>query len=601
VTVRGTRLAALVTVVGVVATGCTNRSEPPPPTVLRVAVTDLPAGVRGDVHVTGEGLDRRVSATTDLRDVAPGEYTLAIEPVRTTDDATAHPVTARIPVRVPEHTTTVATARYGIVVPDTTRVLDAAATGLVADVAGPVLVFDGEAPLVSSFEPGQVLVSGVGPRTPEGLLRKVVEVRRGARGVEVRTEPATLTDAVPVGELTLREHGFGDATLPNLRRAQTGTVQVGFELSQGGAAAGSPCGTALTGDLGLSWGPSIDLDWKWAKVVGVPLRVDRAKFVVDAEHLLSFTWANAVSASCSVEIVKPRIPHVVGVYTLPLGPVPVVVSLTVQAVGKADVSGAVSATRELGVGAKLALGVEYRRGKVKPIVELGKPEANDGVDVTASLDASARVGLRGGLRFYGVTGPYLDLTVGVRAGADSGGTIAGCAGFYGDMGWDMPGVSIEKKDIIALERQVLPHFLDRCPLAEPPPEDRKAVPHRGKPTLDDYRWMIGTWERHTDERDAPGERLREETLVITEDGHVSITYQNNIPLGREEPLRCSGVLAFTTEGILVIDTSDGPPGYLSGCHTSLDDHDITYVPAADGEPEHLDWFSVAEQPLLRVH
>lgn len=598
---RGTRLTAVVTVLGVVAAGCTSRAEPPPPTVLRVTVTDLPPGARGDVRVTGEGLDRRISATTDLRDVAPGEYTLVIEPVRVAD-ATSHPVTARVPVRVPEHATTVADARYGIVVPDTTRVLDAADTGLVSDVAGPVLVFADDAPPASSFEPGQVLVSGVGPRTPEGLLRKVVEVRRGADGLEVLTEPAALTDAVPVGELTLRDHGFGDVTLPNLRRdaAQTGTVQVGFELGQGGGAADSPCGTALTGDLGLSWGPSIDLDWKWAKVVGVPLKVDRARFVVDAEHLLGFTYANAVSASCSVEMVKPRIPHVVGVYTVPLGPVPVVVSLTVQAVGKADLAGEVSATRELGFGAKLELGVEYRRGKVKPIVRLGPPEANAGVGASASVDASARVGLRGALRLYGVTGPYLDLTVGVRAGADTGGTVAACAGFYGDMGWDMPGVSIEKPDIIAIERQVLPHFLDRCPLSEQPAEDRKAVPHRGKPELDDYRWMIGTWERHIDERDAPGERLQEETLVITEDGRVSITYQNNIPLGRTEPIRCSGVLAFTEEGILVIDTSPGPPGYLSGCHTSLDDHDITYTPAVDGEPEHLDWFSPADRPLHRV-
>jgi hypothetical protein len=168
------------------------------------------------------------------------------------------------------------------------------------------------------------------------------------------------------------------------------------------------------------------------------------------------------------------------------------------------------------------------------------------------------------------------------------------------MGWDMPGVSIEKSDIIAIERQVLPHVFDRCPLSEQPAEDRKAVPHRGKPELDDYRWMIGTWERHIDKPDAPGEHLREETLVITEDGHVSISHRNPQPPGRTDVNRCSGVLAFTTEGILVIDTTDGPPGYLSVCHTSFDDHDITYVPAADGEPEHLEWFSPADLPFHRV-
>jgi hypothetical protein len=119
------------------------------------------------------------------------------------------------------------------------------------------------------------------------------------------------------------------------------------------------------------------------------------------------------------------------------------------------------------------------------------------------------------------------------------------------------------------------------------------APHREKPTLDDYRWMIGTWERHIDD-------VQRETLVIAEDGRVSITYRTNLPLGREEPLRCSGVLAFTEEGILVIDTSKGPPGYLYGCHTSLDDHDITYTPEADGEPEHVDWFSPGELPMFRV-
>jgi len=586
-------LVALAAVLGV--TGCTAREAPPKPTVLRVVVADLPAGTRGKVRVTGEGLDRRVSATTNLRDLAPGRYTLEIEPVRVPDGATRHPVTERVAVRVPRGVTTVATARYGILVPDTTKVLDAGNLGLVSDVAGPVLVFAQDAPLASSFEPGQVLVSGVGPATPEGLLRKVVEVRRGAGGVEVRTEPATLPDAVPVGELTLREHGFGDATLPNLRRGASsfGTVEVGFELDHGG-----PCGPDLTGDLGLAWRPSIDLDWNWAKILGVPLKINRARFVVDAAHLLTLDYAKTVSASCSVEMIKPDIPHVVGVYTLPLGPVPVVLSLTVQAIGKAALTGEVSASYALSTGAQLALGVDYRHGKVKPIVRASTPEAD--ADLAASLEASAKIGIRTGLRLYGVTGPYLDLTIGLRAGVDSGGTAAGCLGFYGDIGWELPGLSVEKSDIIAMERQVLPNFFDRCPLGDQPAEERKALPHRKKLTLDDYRWMIGTWERHIDDRYHPGEYLQQETIVITADGHASMTFQNYIELGRLEPIQCAGVLAFTDTGILVIDTSSGPPGYMYACETTFDDHDITYTPAADGEPEHIEWFSPADRPFTRV-
>jgi hypothetical protein len=585
-------LIALATVVGV--TGCTAREAPSKPTVLRVVMTELPAGVRGNVHVTGEGLDRRVSATTDLRDVAPGRYTLEVEPVRVSDDATSHPVTERIAVRVPRNTTTVANARYGIVVPDTTKVLDADNLGLVSDVAGPVLVFAKEAPLVSSFEPGQVLVSGVGPSTPQGLLRKVVAVSRGPSGIEVRTEPATLPDAVPVGELSVDKDDFGDATLPNLRRgtAMTGTINVGFPLDKANVAEGG-CGGPLSGDVGLSWRPRIQLHWNWQKLLGVPLRIKGAKFVVDADHLLTARYAKTVAAACSLEVVKPDLPFVVTTFTVPVGPVPVVVSITLQALLKAELGGEISTDYTLTTGEQALVGLEYRGGRVKPIVRVSKPKQV--ADLTANLDASVKIGLRTTLAIYGVTGPYLDLTAGARARAAAstdGGTV-GCVGLYGDIGWQFgrTGVSVEKSDVVALEAQVYPRLSTGCPLAEEPVDARKVSPHRKKVTIEDYRWMIGTWERDIEDPSGNKDSLLKEVLTVAPDGRVTITRQFYLDIGYQEPIRCEGVLAYSDTGVLVVDTSPGPAEYLDVCHTALDDHEIAYVtPEETGDKERLDWF-----------
>lgn len=172
-------------------------------TSLQVQVTDLPAGLSGDVTVTGpNGYSMRLVSTMTLSGPLPGTYEVTAGMVK---DAAGTTYAATQPT----HTLTVAagaaqttTVDYFDQIPATTKPIDPVTVSAV----GTAIVTLTGAPAVAD---GETIAVGVGPATPNGLLVKVDSVTSGGAGVQdLTTEPGMLTDAITQGDFS------ADAALP---------------------------------------------------------------------------------------------------------------------------------------------------------------------------------------------------------------------------------------------------------------------------------------------------------------------------------------------------------------------------------------------------
>ncbi|MFD1044584.1 hypothetical protein ACFQ1S_02740, partial [Kibdelosporangium lantanae] len=370
----------------------------------------------------------------------------------------------------------------------------------------------------------------------------------------------------------------GDASVHNFHGAQPGKVDASFDVGKG-----ANCANGLSGTLGLTWFPYIHLDMKWKKVLGVPLYPERASFAVGMHREIGGQFTQGTAFSCGFEGAFPPVPYPLGTFTVMVGPVPVVFTVGARFVGSLKLSSEAETTYSFDADEKLEVGASYTGRKAEVHVDLPVPDRVP--ESSGSVQVSAKVGIRLSVDLYGVTGPYVDLTTGFRAGVQP---PVVCSGVYGDLGWEFEhGASFEVPDFVKRERERLPRAADNCPLDTD--KDVKLVQHRKTVTLADYRWMVGTWERRINSPDS-GKLLDKETLVVAPDGRATYTTQSFIEIEYGEPITCSGPLRFNDSGVLVFDTGQGPPGYMDLCRMPA--MPIAYVPAVPGgDRENLDWFS----------
>lgn len=260
-----------------------------------------------------------------------------------------------------------------------------------------------------------MLVAGVGQKTPHGLLRKVTAVRTVDGGVQADTSPATLADAIPAGEISLRQQTFSSATVHNGRgRTGNGDIAATFPFTG--------CDGHLTGGIQLTWTPTVDLDWKWANL---PTHVDKATFTVESTRFLGGTYSANADASCVFEASNP---DAVATTELMLGPVPVVLDMTARLNAHTKLEAKAGAQYSFDNTEKRKLGVEYRNGKLEPS---SKVERQPSAEPT--LDLSTRVGVRFGLRVSTLAGPHLDVRFSLRGR---------CTDFAGDLGWELSALGL---------------------------------------------------------------------------------------------------------------------------------------------------------------
>src|SRR5262245_46778668 len=103
-------------------------------------------------------------------------------------------------------------------VPETTKAVNASAiVGTEGDEAGELDVQVSRAVVTDprGLVAGDILVVGIGPSTPYGLLRKVDEVRDAGDSYVLVTEPAALSDALPQGTIAFSGPSDPGAAAPS--------------------------------------------------------------------------------------------------------------------------------------------------------------------------------------------------------------------------------------------------------------------------------------------------------------------------------------------------------------------------------------------------
>ncbi|MET9378860.1 hypothetical protein ABZX98_32790 [Streptomyces sp. NPDC002992] len=532
---------------------------------LVVAVKELPSGTAADVTVRGPGgFHRHVTASRTFDDVPAGRYTLEIGPARGAD-ADVYPTHPTVTASVKAGVTESAEAVYANVVPHTTKVLDASWLELASDVTDNRLVFDRDATAAGKLAVGDVIVAGIGPKTPEGLIRRVAATRRDDQGrLVVDTKPATLRDALPKGRIDFRDvrpdssrseptsasrvlfvPGAANGATTQVNKAddpgsgvQTGgdgTFTISALLRRGTIIENKldfECSAALTSKplQQISLGGQqprlgeFSADWDWSGVHKV-----RYAFTLAESARIKVHMPASERNKCAFKFREPDPAVRVAAFTLPVGPVPVVIVMEVSMVATLEGTLKSDLSFDLGQKAKLTAGMEWKGGRKTPIASF-ENEFTLHKGPTFALEGTAKAGLRIGTKIYGAAGPYLDITpgykiaevdeIGGQSKAELKGGLYTAAGIeftpWGDAD-GKPTAAVEINDLYHVEKVLKSYVWNPSPTPSPsktdpgkeaacPPEDgiRQAIKKRitgpvdpGAPFLGQYKcwngWVGAVW------------------------------------------------------------------------------------------------------------
>ncbi|WP_036222887.1 fibronectin type III domain-containing protein [Mesoaciditoga lauensis] len=257
--------------------------------------------------------------------------------------------------------------------------------------------------MTSSISKGSILVSGISPNTPNGMLRRVVSVSRNGSFVTVNTEPTYLASVVRNGSL--------DATVsikPNqvksVRALSEGVhVKDAFDISidvpiyeKNGAS------VKLQGDISISPQFHLSVSIGFFKLI-------EFRFIA----ALNVDSSIALTSEAALELNKmvPLVEYTLGAIDFQIGPVPVIITPKIELF--VGVDGKVSSELTFGVGDSLSMGGGFDdyKGSWHAIkwfdnsFSTTTPTATDLVKLSAQAYVQAQLSFD----FYGMAGPYVYL------------------------------------------------------------------------------------------------------------------------------------------------------------------------------------------------
>jgi hypothetical protein len=347
----------------------------------------------------------------------------------------------------------------------TTKMLSAADVAELTVGIDGTLSFRNAPAILATIEVGEVIVAGISPSTPQGLIRVVTDVRRNGASLELSTmhsplqlafrklhmkierdvaDFTTAGAAVPndVGPRTVhtRVRPQGDVISAN----PSATLPLDFVLFDGdGDSATTNDQIAIKGSLGggIRFGMSLDVDWD--QVLDLPSAVktclkslaatligkppDCSLFALLPEVKVGFhadphmEAAVKVEGSASFSYEKKFDLATITITPFAVGPLVFVPSVDITA----RVEGGAAAGFIVGAhgGIELTTGVTISSKHVASpdIVPLGLKKADfkaDDTQVTLAAHAKAGVGARLNLQLYGIVGPYAEALAYAEVKAD---------------------------------------------------------------------------------------------------------------------------------------------------------------------------------------
>ncbi|MGR0320923.1 cell wall-binding repeat-containing protein [Agromyces sp. ZXT2-3] len=310
------------------------------------------------------------------------------------------------------------------------------------------LLLSNSSRLGATLSEGGVIAAGVGPETPEGMLRKVVDVQITPSGYEVHTEQATLTDAIAntngpltaTGDLVsaaatgssdaaVLEGGAaapGEVAAPLSRYSASADMSDASSSSETGAAI--PLGTfrfgvesefsralgsdTLKGEGTIKVSGEVEVSASAEAVIDIGITgLNRARIVVTPTATMEAVaeFGGGVEGELTKKIASAK-----RVWHVQIGPVPLVITdesalelkVTVGADGTASVSSTVSAG--------IATGFDYTNGNFHLIADPTASYEPFAVDASVALRAKISIGPVETIKLYGIVGitggvgPYIE-------------------------------------------------------------------------------------------------------------------------------------------------------------------------------------------------
>ncbi|MFG2910106.1 hypothetical protein ACGF13_34250 [Kitasatospora sp. NPDC048286] len=373
-------------------------------------------------------------------------------------------------------------------------------------------------------------MAGIGPATPEGLMRKVTATRRDDQGqMLVSTVPATIRDAMPRGKIDVKDvalqpyPGPGQAakpatvTLASLTDsavaaqppalapaggdplelgADPGTFTINAGLRKETVAPGTEleCQKALTPnsaplvetDFGAA-APRLDfaLHWDLGGVHGARWTIkttQKSRVHLEIPHTIDFK-------KCALKFQDPQPAIPLGEFAIPSGgPLPLVFILKASGVGILEANFAkTELALDLDQEAQFTAGLDWAgSGLPHPIADFDN-SFNLRKGPKATIELAARIGIRLDMDLYGVAGPFLDITTGLKLSGQGGGNSADKAelkgGLYTSTGlgldlWGRKDLSVEIGDLFHAEKTIWSVSGPTPPAPSPPPTPATATPAR---------------------------------------------------------------------------------------------------------------------------
>ena len=393
-----------------------------PRTGLRVRVALPSRTVRARVQVRGPRGYRRVVRRTTTLAVRPGAY--SVRALTSSGSwGTAYPARARKAkqrVRVRRGKRATARVSYDTLVARRTRVLRpssirrvtgfaSARAGLLREQAwsasggvGPRLLPARESVVTvggaARYRAGDVLAAGITRHTPVGLLGRVVDVARRGDASAYTVRPVPISEAVPVGDLRAQLA----LSTARLREAPSSRRERACDPASGSVT------VQLEPDV-------VDVDFQ-AHLGARPSRT-RMRIEVTADLDATVKAEAKVGTSCtqSTTLWQKRF----GPRVVTLGPVPVVYEpeLNVSAFGTIEASGAFSSRTE--VSRRVTEWLEVSGSGVDSGEDAGDlVTRTDPFDVAKRASGSFGVRAKASLVFYGLAGPYGQVSLAPSITAD---------------------------------------------------------------------------------------------------------------------------------------------------------------------------------------
>ncbi|GAA2011707.1 hypothetical protein GCM10009839_02370 [Catenulispora yoronensis] len=447
------------------ATGHSQSPDPDPnpapgtgPAKLHITVTDLPSGLPAAVTVTGPGGYRRtVTTTTDLTGLDVGAYHIAADPVTGSNGTMYVPTVAGADPTISASTPATGTVDYYTQISAATKPLAP------AQVASAIVNADGTTTVVTAagapvLKSGDIIATGIGPATPNGLLVVVTKVAAAGQakalaagvattnqGQSLTTRPAPLQAAIPQGNLDL------DTVLPT--QNPTSAVRPASAAPAGSAAASSwtknmTCTAnmqaTLQGTLTASLAPAFHAHWS-ANSLGATAT---ATATVDSDVKATATAAGDCYLNPTPLAPERSLTPIV----IEIGPVPVVIVprllFTVQ--GDAQADGVLSSEAGMHLQAVAGLGYEVRQ-PITPIGSYTQSGSYQPPTVTGNALVRSTLSSKLTLALYGIAGPVINVDTGLSFeawAATRDWSLYGTFAAGAELNIPALGIDISKQDVI---------------------------------------------------------------------------------------------------------------------------------------------------------